>query len=80
MEDKLAALLSQDCRSFSITDAMKEKNKSIYGLIKPDVCIMTQIGLDYKVNSLYLKVKDHSKLLISQSKFSGPRKFTLTYK
>ena len=31
------------------------------------------------VNSRYLKVKVHPKLLISQSKFSGPRKFTLRY-
>ena len=31
------------------------------------------------VNSWYLKVKVHPKLLISQSKFSGLRKFTLRY-
>ena len=29
------------------------------------------------VKSRYLKVKIHLKLLTSQSKFSGPRKFTL---
>ena len=29
------------------------------------------------VSSRYLKVEVHPKLLISQSKFSGPRKFTL---
>ena len=32
------------------------------------------------VNSLYLKVQVHSKLLVSQSEFSGPSKFTLRYK
>ena len=31
------------------------------------------------VSYRYLKVKVHPKLLISQSKFSGPRKFTLRY-
>ena len=31
------------------------------------------------INSLYLKVKIHPKLLVSQSKFSDPRKFTLRY-
>ena len=31
------------------------------------------------VNSRYLKVEVYPKLLISQSKFSGPRKFTLRY-
>ena len=30
-------------------------------------------------NTLYRKVKVHLKLLISQSKFSGTRKFTLRY-
>ena len=33
----------------------------------------------YKFNSQYLKVKVHLKLLISQSKFSVHRKFTLRY-
>ena len=33
----------------------------------------------YTVNSRYLKVEVYPKLLISQSKFSGPRKFTLRY-
>ena len=33
----------------------------------------------YTVNSRYLKVEVNPKLLISQSKFSGPRKFTLRY-
>ena len=32
-----------------------------------------------KVNSCYLRFKIHTKLLIPQSKFSGPRKFTLRY-
>ena len=32
-----------------------------------------------KDNSQYLKVKVHPKLLISQNKFSGPRKFILRY-
>ena len=32
-----------------------------------------------KVNSRYLKVKIHPKLLISQSIFSSSRKFTLSY-
>ena len=32
-----------------------------------------------EVNSRYLEVEVHPKLLISQSKFSGPRKFTLRY-
>ena len=31
----------------------------------------------YKVNFRYLKVEVDVKLLISQSKFSGPRKFNL---
>ena len=31
------------------------------------------------VSSRYLKVKAHPKLLLSQSKFSGSRKFTLRY-
>ena len=31
------------------------------------------------VNSQYLKVEVHCKLLISQNKFSGPSKFTLRY-
>ena len=31
------------------------------------------------VNSRYLEVKVQLKLLVSQSKFSGPRKFTLIY-
>ena len=31
------------------------------------------------INSPCLKVKIYPKLLISQSKFSGPRKFTLRY-
>ena len=31
------------------------------------------------VSSRYLKVEVHLKLLISQSKFSGPRKFTLRH-
>ena len=30
-------------------------------------------------SSGYLKIKVHPKLLVSQSKFSGPRKFTLRY-
>ena len=30
-------------------------------------------------SALYLKVEVHPKLLISQSKFSGPRKYTLRY-
>ena len=30
-------------------------------------------------NSRYLKVEIYSKLLIAQSKFSGSRKFTLSY-
>ena len=33
----------------------------------------------YTVNSRYLKVKVQPKLLISQSNFSGPRKFTSRY-
>ena len=33
----------------------------------------------YTVNSRYLKVEVHPKLMISQSKFSSPRKFTLRY-
>ena len=32
-----------------------------------------------KDNSHHLKVEVYPKLLISQSKFSGPRKFTLRY-
>ena len=32
-----------------------------------------------RVSSRYLEVEVHFKLLISQSKFSGPRKFTLRY-
>ena len=36
-------------------------------------------GEQITVNSRYLNVEVHSKLLISQSKFSGPRKFTLRY-
>ena len=31
------------------------------------------------VNCQYFKDKIHSKLLISQNEFSGPRKFTLRY-
>ena len=39
-----------------------------------------QKHLEYiTVNSPYLKVQIHPKLLISGSKFSGPRKFTLRY-
>ena len=41
------------------------------------LCIKSQ--LCNTVNSLYLKVKVYPKLLIAQSKFSSPRKFTLRY-
>ena len=35
--------------------------------------------MHFTVNSRYLKVEVHLKLLISQSKFSGSGKFTLRY-
>ena len=41
------------------------------------LCTHFRFFIIISVNSQYLKVKDHAKLLISQSKFSGPRKFTL---
>ena len=43
----------------------------------PELNIPVMIGS--MVRSQYLKVEVYSKLLIPQSKFSGPRKFTLRY-
>ena len=40
---------------------------------------MGHVGINYTVNYGCLKVEVHTKLLMSQSKFSGPRKFTLRY-
>ena len=54
-----------------------------------DCCFMTEVinylffkpayTYFYSENSQYLKVKVYPKLLLSQSKFSDPRKFTLRY-
>ena len=45
-----------------------------------DVLLCWNLGMYMNTdNSGYLKVIVYSKLLISQSKFSGPRKFTLRY-
>ena len=43
------------------------------------VCLHSNVLSVYTVNSLYLRIECHLKLLISQSKSSGPRKFTLRY-
>ena len=49
----------------------------IYSVIRQG--LFTSRTANDTVNYQYLKVKIYSKLLISQSKFSGPRKFTLRY-
>ena len=46
----------------------------IVKLLKCFMCVAT-----HTVSSGYLIFEVHPKLLISQSKFSGPRKFTLRY-
>ena len=50
----------------------KQKSVPIYLRLNPEIVFTI-------VNSRYLKVKADPKLLISQSQFSGPRKFSLGY-
>ena len=71
-EETLDGLLEQLEREElveELEDEIDERMKRNYVLIQ-DECT---------VNSRYLKVDIHHKLRISQSKFSGCRKFTLRY-
>ena len=67
-------------RGADTTEVSKKDFQDTFELLvekKKNACILKykfHINMSYTVNFRYLKV--HLKLLISESKFSGPRKFT----